>query len=118
MRYIWKVEVVRSDDKIEETKWAPGCMGSVPVCHGGALSVETFDSATNVFTNSVIWAPGTWKRVNVWTKETEVPEGTGERNNDGSGVLGVRSERAAAEKQAMEADLRLPSKRAKAKQKR
>lgn len=64
-RLIASATVTLPDGTKEEHAWPEGRNGNVPVCNGGALSVETWETASSSFLSSIIYAPGTWSRVAV-----------------------------------------------------
>jgi len=55
------------DGTTEEFDWAEGTHGSVPVCNGGALSMETWETASSTYLSGIVYAPGQWKSVKIRT---------------------------------------------------
>lgn len=71
------------DGTQEEFAWDEGKHGSIPVCHGGALSVETWETASSTYLSGIVYAPGVWKSIQVRTEMRKIellnpqPQGAG-----------------------------------------
>lgn len=64
-RFITSAAVKMIDGSTREFSWPEGRNGNVPVCNGGALSVETWETASSSFLEAIIIAPGVWHSVSV-----------------------------------------------------
>lgn len=74
-RFITRAEVTLTDNTTQVFEWAEGRNGNCPVCNGGALSVETWETGGN-FLTSIVFAPGVWHHVKIDSelRKVEVPD--------------------------------------------